>query len=322
MRRLALLLIALLLAAAVGPPVVARLLGWGPDPSLRPARGRTVAIGNGLELNVVEVGNGPPVVMVHGLPSCAYDWALLPQKLAAYGYRVIAYDRIGYGYSSRSLATDDRYTYESNARDLGALLDALKIENAALVGWSYGGAVVQTVARRAPERVSHLVLVAAVGPAQPEHGSDALSRILASPAGSTILNWVGSVPPLSRRMTGKALVQAFARADAIPARWTEYTRAMLALPGTVEAFVLEAQRGRSATLQPEALRVPTLILQGSSDYLVPPQVADDLHHRMAGSDLVMIPDGSHMLPVTHADLLAEKIHIFLSREQKPGSAIP
>jgi non-heme chloroperoxidase len=311
MRRLAVSLVVLLLAVAIVPPLVARIFDLGPDPSVRPPRGKAVQIGNWLSLNVIDVGSGPPVVLVHGLPSCASDWAAVPEKLAAKGHRVIAYDRVGYGYSSRAPATPERYTYESNARDLAALLDALQIQRAALVGWSYGGAVVQTLARMSPERVSHVVLVAAVGPAQPELGEDPLGLVLTSPFGGAILKWVASVPPLSRRMTHDNLVKAFARADAIPPGWTEYTRAMLALPGTLDAFAWEAQRGRSASLQPEKLQAPTLILQGTADNLVPPAVAEDLHRRIARSEIVRIPGGSHMLPVTHADLLADRIDAFL-----------
>lgn len=312
MRRLAVSLLVLLLAVVIVPPLVASIFDLGPDPSVRPPRGKAVPIGNGLSLNVVDVGTGPPVVLVHGLPSCASDWAAVPEKLAAKGRRVIAYDRVGYGYSSRTPATPERYTYESNARDLAALLDTLQIQRAALVGWSYGGAVVQTLALVAPERVSHVVLVAAVGPAQPEPGGDALGLVLTSPFAGAILKWVASVPPLSRRMTHDNLVQAFARADAIPPGWTEYTRAMLALPGTLDAFALEEQRSRSSNLQPERLQAPALILQGTADNLVPPAVAEDLHRRMARSELVRIPGGSHMLPVTHADLLADRIDAFLS----------
>jgi pimeloyl-ACP methyl ester carboxylesterase len=177
-----------------------------------------------------------------------------------------------------------------------------------LVGWSYGGAVVQTFAAEAPQRVERLVLVAAVGPAQPEEGNDALGHILNSSAGTAILQWVASVPPLSRRMTHDTLVQAFARADAIPPGWVEYTRAMLALPGTLQSFVWEAQRGHASELHPESLNVPAIVIQGTDDYLVPRFVGEDLHRRLPQSKLVLVPHGSHMLPVTHADLLAQEIH--------------
>src|SRR5262249_32743677 len=158
----------------------------------RPPPGRNVAIGNNLTLNLTEIGSGTPVVLVHGLPSCAADWALVPAKLAALGHRVIVYDRAGYGYSSRPDPTPDRYTYSSNARDLTALLESLNIERAALVGWSYGGAVVQTVAQQHPDRVSRLVLLAAVGPAQPTDQDDLLSTILRSPLAVPVFNWVAA----------------------------------------------------------------------------------------------------------------------------------
>ena len=312
MRRF-LVTLAIVIGTIIVLPFAVRLLTGGADARLRPPPGRTVPIGDGLALNVVEVGSGAPVVLVHGLPSCAADWAEGPQQLAARGYRVIAYDRMGYGYSSRPAATPERYTVESNARDLGALLDALGIAQATLVGWSYGGAVVQTLAQQAPQRVSHLVLVAAVGPALPRDRGNGLDRILQSPLGGPLLKWVAGVPPLSRSMTHANLVEAFARDADIPPLWTEYTRAMLALPGTLDTFVWEAQRGRYDTLTPQTLHVPALVVQGSDDLLVAPAVAEDLHRKLAGSELVMVPHGSHMLPVTHAALLAERIDAFLRR---------
>ena len=312
MRRIGLGLLIVILGVALLPPLGAWIFQWGPNPDALPLRGSSVRIGKDLKLNVLDFGSGSPVVLVHGLPSSATDWAATPQTLAAKGHRVIAYDRAGFGYSSRPAPTADRYTYESNAQDLAALLDTLGIQRAALVGWSYGGAVVQTFARQAPERVSHLVLVAAVGPAQPDGTSDPLGLILHSGLGTPILQWVSAIPPLALRMTHDNLVAAFGREAAIPQGWTEYTMAMLALPGTLRSFVLEEQRGNAAALQPEALRMPALVLQGTDDRLVPAFVGEDLHRRLPGSQLVMVPDGSHMLPVTHTELVAEQIHTFLT----------
>ncbi|MBI3782277.1 MAG: alpha/beta hydrolase [Deltaproteobacteria bacterium] len=320
MRRILLAMATLLVAVIFGPPLASSLFGLGPDVSLRPSPGRLIAIGNDMSINVVEVGTGAPVVLVHGLPSNAYDWAPFTQALAARGYRVIAYDRVGYGYSSRSANTSSRYTLESNAADLRALLDALNLPRVALVGWSYGGGVAQEFASQSPERVSRLVLVASVGPAQPPDDSDALGTILSSPVGGFILNWVGSVPPLARKMTQDALVQAFSRTEAIPKGWNDYARVMLAFPGTMNSFMWEAQRGRYSEMKPEALQVATLILQGTDDRSVPPAVADDLHRRIKGSELVTIPGGCHMLPVVNADVLAERVGNFLA--QAHGEAIP
>ena len=305
-----------LVVVAVGPPLASRFLGWGADRSRLPSRGHTIPISQGLELNVVEVGKGPPVVLVHGLPSSAYDWAELPRKLASHGYRAIAYDRVGYGYSSRGSTAPERYTYESNARDLLALMDALSLQRAPVVGWSYGGAVVQTAATISPERFPKVVLLAAVGPAQPR-GDDPLSLLLESPAAAPVLKWIASVPPLSKSLTGDSLARAFAGQNRVPRDWLDYERAMLSLSGTLDAFVLEAQRENPEALHPEKLTMPTLIIEGSADELVPPPVAADLHRRIPGSRLVTVPDGSHMLPVEKPDQLAQTIDDFLRDGEAP-----
>jgi len=93
-----------------------------------------------------------------------------------------------------------------------------------------------------------------------------LGTILGSPFGVAILKWISSVPPLSEWMTRENLALAFAREEAIPEGWTEYTRALLSLPGTLEAFVHEAQRGDPSTLRPEELDVPALVVHGEEDF--------------------------------------------------------
>jgi pimeloyl-ACP methyl ester carboxylesterase len=60
------------------------------------------------------------------------------------------------------------------------------------------------------------------------------------------------------------------------------------------------------------------VIHGSDDLLVPARVGEDLHRRIAGSELLMVPDGSHMLPVTHADLLADRILAFA----RGGAGLP
>jgi pimeloyl-ACP methyl ester carboxylesterase len=308
-RRLVLGLVALALAAALLPPLGARLFGWSrPDPRHLPPRHATVAIGEGLELHVRDLGprDGPAVVLVHGLPSVGADWEEVPDRLASGGARAVVYDRVGFGYSTHPDPAPGRYTYESSARDLAGLLDALGIERAALAGWSYGGAVVQTFAVREPARVSQLVLIGAVGPAI-EQDTALLDRLIASPVGLPLLAWLASVPPLARVATAATLGAAFGGAGAVPPGWTERAMATLALPGTLEAFVAEARRGEPAGLRAEAIAVPALVLHGARDLLVPLAVGEDLARRLPHAELVVVPDGSHMLPVTHPDLVAERI---------------
>lgn len=313
MRKLALALLAL---AALGwlPPRCSSALGLGPDPATLPPPARAVPIGDGLALNVVETGSGPPVVLVHGLPGNIGDWAELPEALARRGRRAIAYDRIGYGWSSRAAAEDHgAYTVGANARALAALLDALGIERVALVGWSYGGAVVQTLAVEAPERVSHLVLVGAVGPALADVRGDAIDALARSRFGLAVFRWVAAVPPVARWTTGGALATAFSGAARVPPGFVERTRAQLAMEGTLEAFVAEVRRMDARALSPERIAAPALVLHGSDDRNVPLAVGEDLARRLPQGELQVVEGGSHMLPVTHGDRLAEDVHAWLAR---------
>jgi pimeloyl-ACP methyl ester carboxylesterase len=308
MRRLGIALLVVVVAVALLPP----LLAPGPDRRALPEAGRPVAVAPGIELAVTELGSGPPVILVHGLPSSAADWGQVPEQLAALGDHVVVYDRAGFGFSSRPADTPGSYTLASSARDLRGLLDALGIQRAALVGWSYGGGVVQVLAQQAPERVSALVLLGSVGPYYVESKDEPIAfRLVASPLGLPLLRWVSAIPPLSRAMTHQALVDAFSDGSRIPPGWEARTTAMLAMPGTLRSYVLETQRMDVTALHPDELHVPTLVLQGDADRLVSKAVAQDLARRIPGAKLTLVPGGSHMLPATHPDLVARDIYDFV-----------
>jgi pimeloyl-ACP methyl ester carboxylesterase len=312
MRRFAWVLV-LLVIAGVGVPLLgSHWLGWGQNPGAVPAASKRVEIGRGRALNVLDLGEGSPIVLVHGFPSSLQDWAEVPEKLAAMGHRVIVYDRVGYGSSSRDGGAPGEYTYASSAHDLLALLDALGLQRVALAGWSYGGAVVQALAVEHPERVSHLALLGSEGPARKRGGDDAVGRIIASGMGEEVLRWAAVIAPVGEAFTQENLKAAFAKESAIPEGWNERTRAMLALPGTLAAVVAEEQRGDPSSLHPEQIRVPAVVLQGTADFLVPLAVGEDLAKRLPAADLLAIPGGSHMLPVTDADLVAGALHALVS----------
>ncbi|MGH0035576.1 MAG: alpha/beta fold hydrolase [Myxococcota bacterium] len=310
MRRLGLVLILALVAVLLLPPWLAGPLGWEPDPRHRPELGRSVVLADGRFLNVIEKGSGTPVILVHGLPSNASELAPLGDAIAAAGpYRVIAYDRVGYGHSTREAAAEAPYTFESNARELAALMDALGISQAVLVGWSYGGGIVMRLAADAPERASHLVLIASVGTdVDPGREHPLAERILVSPVGEWAMNWVGSIPPLADGLARQALAGAFAREEAIPDGWIEASRASLAMPGTLETWRLETRRMDRTRLHPERIDTPALVIQGADDYSVPYTTGEALHAALPNSRFEPVLSGSHMIPVTHAETLAARLH--------------
>jgi pimeloyl-ACP methyl ester carboxylesterase len=301
MRKAIAAIILLIFAVAVLPPAYFALVG---DSGMgQPPPGRMIGLAGGAELNLLDSGRGPTVVLVHGLPGCAYDWRPLPERLAARGRRVIAYDRVGYGYSSPR-PSDSDYTYDENASELLELLAALDLDDATLVGWSYGGGVVLRAALRDPERIGRLVLLGSVGPSLeiPEPGL--AQRIVFSPP---VLAWVSMIPPLSRAVATSASAEAFSD-QPMPGWWVPQLRWNLARPGTTDAMLREEDGLAAGDLDPGPLELPVLVIHGDLDRSVPLEVSEDLHRRaQPDSQLVRVADGSHMLPITHPDLLARHL---------------
>jgi len=119
------------------------------------AAGRMVAA-NGIDLNVVEEGAGPAVVLLHGFPELAYSWRHQLPSLAAAGYRAIAPDMRGYGRSSCPPVVED-YGIDDLCGDVIGLLDALGIDRAVVVGHDWGSNVAWATALRFPARLHGVV---------------------------------------------------------------------------------------------------------------------------------------------------------------------
>lgn len=128
-----------------------------PDPTpVDPAvRQRTVR-GLGVDLHVLDAGEGYPVVLAHGFPELAYSWRHQIPALAAAGCRVLAPDQRGYGRSSRPEPVED-YDITHLTGDLLALLDDIGEEKAVFVGHDWGALVVWQLSLLAPERVAGVV---------------------------------------------------------------------------------------------------------------------------------------------------------------------
>ncbi len=117
---------------------------------------------DGNELYFNDWGTGTPVVLIHGWPLSSAMWEKQASFLAENGYRVIAYDRRGFGRSSQPW---DGYNYDRMSDDLAELLNALDLQNAALVGFSMGGGeVVRYLSRHGAARIGMAVLVSSIAP--------------------------------------------------------------------------------------------------------------------------------------------------------------
>jgi pimeloyl-ACP methyl ester carboxylesterase len=307
MRRFLLGLLLILIAAVALPPLWFRLFR-APAPELPPP-GRRVEIGRGLGLNVVEVGAGPAVLLVHGLPGSAYDWRMTSPALAARGLRAIAYDRVGYGWSDPR--PDHAFTVESNARELLALLEALALDRATVVGWSYGGATAIAAAQLDPSRMAGLVLVGSAGPGIEEMlPPRAVAAVFFS---APVLSWLHAVPPLARAVQAQASAEAYSNGPQ-PAWWRPDLAANFARPHTATSWRSEGAAMAVGPLpDPSGLALPLLVLHGDDDRLAPVSIGRELARRAPNARLEVVPGGSHMLPVTHAEWLADQIADFQQR---------
>src|SRR6185369_5766928 len=117
---------------------------------------------NGVRVHYQEAGDehAPPIILIHGFISSNLIWSHVLLRLARKGFRVIAPDLPGYGYSDKP--ADAKYSIAEQARAVVAFMDRLRIKKAIIVGASYGGAVAATIALDHPERVHKLILIGAV----------------------------------------------------------------------------------------------------------------------------------------------------------------
>jgi pimeloyl-ACP methyl ester carboxylesterase len=304
MKRILLSALVIAVAFIVLPPM---WYGIFPEEPLDlPAAGRRISVGGGLEVNAIERGSGWPIVLVHGSPGSAYDWKPTLEALAARGYHVLAYDRVGYGYSDGR--QDEAYTVESNARELLALLEKAGLQDATIVGWSYGGSTAMAAALHDSSRIARLVLVGSGGYAEnPPTLPPGVQGTM-----DLMIPWLALVPPAERSLQAAFSQQAFG-SSSLPEWWLPQLAANFQRPGTRAAWEEEGATFTWDGPDPGPIDRPILVAHGSEDALVPLAVADWLHERSGNSELWVVEGGGHMLPVTHADSLVDRIVSFIEK---------
>ena len=305
MRRVLLVLAVLLVAGVALPPLYFR--AYPEDPPRLPPADRRVEVADGVFVNVVERGRGPSVVLVHGLPGMATDWGPLHEALAERSLRVIAYDRVGFGRSDGR--PDDDYTVEANARELLGLLEGMDLRAATVVGWSYGGATAMQAALDDPTRIASLVLVGSAGPEEEPREPPAWAAVIFS---EPVLRWVAAVPPVSRSVQAAISEQAFSGQEQ-PAWWATQLEANFAAPHTRRAWRREGALFDVQDLDPGPIPRPVLVIHGQEDRLAPPAIGEWILAHTRDARILRVEGGSHMLPITHPELLADRIERFVRR---------
>lgn len=254
-------------------------------------------------------GTGRPVVLIHGWPLSAQAWEPQVSVLQAAGYRVVAYDRRGFG---RSDKPSSGYSYDVLADDLQHVLDQCGLQDVTLVGFSMGGGeVARYVARHGESRLRSVVFAAAVPP-----------YLMLSAD-----NPEGPLTPEKAQQTKHALEQDRG------AFFEQFSRNFFSANGVLQ--VSESQRSEAVALclqsaQHAALAcmdafdttdfredlkkvtVPTLVIHGEADAIVPIEGSGQRTHRaVPHSQLVRVGGAPHGLNVSHAQAFNDALLSFL-----------
>ncbi|TDL84269.1 alpha/beta hydrolase [Palleronia sediminis] len=261
------------------------------------------------ELFVKDWGEGRPVILIHGWPLNADSWERQALSLADAGYRVVSYDRRGFGRSGQPFGG---YDYDTMADDLASVIDGLDLRDAALVGFSMGGGeVARYVARHGTARLRQAVLISSIAPFMLK----------------TRDNPEGVAPEVFEQMEQGVTEDRpqFLR-DFLPGFYGQDTEG-----GGVSAGVLDWTWGMAMMASPratlscidafgrtdlrpdmKAFDIPVLVVHGTGDSVVPIDVSGRrAAASIEGAELREYDGAPHGLIATHADRLSRDLVDFL-----------
>lgn len=292
---------AALIAVAAAVPATARA-------TQRPARIKTR---DSTELYVKDWGSGPPVVLTHAWPLNADSWDHHAVALTEAGYRVITYDRRGFG---RSTQPSEGYNYDTLADDLRDVIKATGVKDVTLIGYSMGGGeIVRYLSRHGRKNVAKIGLVGSVVPG--------IAKSADNPNGVDPTVFAGIKDGLRKDRAGflaGLLKDAFYDASITGSNpvtpevlhWSMYQAmqaSLRALIGCVDAFGGENWRSELSSID-----VPTLILHGTADKPVPFELtAKAAAAGIRQAKLIAYAGTSHGLLVTERERVTRDLIEFL-----------
>lgn len=250
---------------------------------------------NGHRIAYLDIGEGPPVILIHGLGGSMWQWEHQQAALSP-NHRVITLDLLGSGLSDKP---ETSYTPERLLDFFRAFMDELGIQKAALIGNSMGAGLVIGMALTHPDRVTHLILIDGL----PER----LREQVASPQFKRFMEW--HPPSLLAKlgnwlagqwMTKSVLEEIVYDSTLLTPLVLERSYQNRSRPGFLPPLlsILEHiplwEEGFGTRLH--EIRQPTLILWGTNDRVFPLEVGQDMHQKIPGSSFKAIPETGHIPP--------------------------
>lgn len=274
--------------------------------------------GKDIKLFYQDIGHGQPVVFIHGWPMSHEMWEYQVYELALAGLRCISYDRRGFGKSNKPLGG---YDYDTLADDLASVIDELQLENVVLVGFSMGGGeVARYLSKYGASKISKAVLVGAVTPYMLKTADN-------PDGGVTTDDLIGMVEGVRNDRIG--FLDAFGKhffgvnviSHPISTPLLEYYRMLcsfaspIATRDCIKAFGQTDFRNDMA-----AFTVPTLIIHGDADKIVPAEISGKrAHAAIPGSQYYEYAGAPHGLFYTHRQRLNQDLYNFIKDIKTDGN---
>jgi pimeloyl-ACP methyl ester carboxylesterase len=223
------------------------------------------------------LGDGPPLVLIHGLGARGEDWSSMIPSLAEAGFHVYAPDLIGYGRSSKP---DLDYSISLEEKTVVDFMHAVHVDKADVGGWSMGGWIAMKLTLDHPDLVKRLVIYDSAGIYFPAT-FDASLFTPSDPAGIAKLGAMLTPHPRP--------IPAFAARAAI--------RRLGESGWIIRRSVAAMEHGRDLLdFRLHGITKPTLIVWGGDDELIPPSVGESIHQKIAGSSMLTIEGCGHLAP--------------------------
>lgn len=261
---------------------------------------------DGGRVRYVRAGQGPSVILLHGLASSIYTWKDVLPTLSR-THDVVAMDFPGFGGSD----IPRRPSRESHVAAVLGLMDRLGIAGASLVGNSMGGGVAVVTAASAPRRVERLVLLDAAGFNLAPERRPAILRVVGSSAGVALARL-----PFKRALTRLGLMQVFENDALVTRERVDEYAAPLLRPGATEALTTllqsaDAEMAAGFEVVASKVEAPTLVLWGAQDRWIPASDADLFVRAIAGSRKVVLDRCGHVPQEEQPEAVSRLILEFL-----------
>ncbi len=268
-------------------------------------------------ISVISRGEGPPILLSHGVTLSVRTWVKQMEALPAAGFRAVAFDHRGHGAST---VGTDGHTLETLASDVRTVIEGLDLRDAVLVGHSMGGVAVQLFCLRHPElaaeRVAGIVLLSTLS----------RTALSGSPRLLRVIDRLASSAPDAAGVLGLSnlglLVARIGFGRNPQPSHVELTRQMiLACASETRRQAAGPLFGLELSSELPNLAVPTLVICGTNDVLTPPAESRRIAALIPGARLEMLEGAGHMAMLEQADVVDRLIVDFAHEVQHGGPAV-